>query len=127
MYFHSEASRSFPSSVRAPQTTRPAAGIARRQLTPNGLSWPFSASVSGTLRAGTPTEARFEAGGRFPDPALGVGSGHDPGDRAAGGEFLELIIVQRIRLEQRREIKRGVIGRREAVLESGRASPSALP
>ena len=37
---------------------------------PNGLSWPNSASVSGTLKAGTPTQPRFQPGGRFPDAAL---------------------------------------------------------
>ena len=40
MYFHSDARRSSPSKVRAPQTTRPAAGMARRQLMPSGFSSP---------------------------------------------------------------------------------------
>ena len=37
MYFHCEASTSEPSRVRAPHTTWPMLGKARRQLTPSGL------------------------------------------------------------------------------------------
>ncbi len=68
MYFHSDARRSSPLSVREPQTTRPAAGIARRQLIPSGFSSPFSASVRGTLSSGTPIRVASKPAGAFHTP-----------------------------------------------------------
>ena len=59
--------------VRLPQTTRPAAGNARRQLTPSGFSSPFSRSVSLTLSSRHAVQCGVEAGRRLPDAALGVG------------------------------------------------------
>ena len=53
-----------------PRPRGPAPGTARRQLTPSGLSWPFSPSVSGTVSAGTPSSGRLEPGRRLPDAAL---------------------------------------------------------
>ena len=65
-----------PPSVRAPQTTRPAAGKVRRQLMPSGLSWPFSSSVSVHAQGGArPTESASVPAGCFPDAAIGVGPG----------------------------------------------------
>ena len=89
---------------------------------PNGLSWPLSASVSGTLNAGTPNRRASDPGGSFPDAAIRIGAGHDSGDRAARGETLELVVMQRIGLEQAREIERGVVGRGETVLEGRKCS-----
>ncbi len=46
MYFQSDACSSAPARVRAPHTTGPAvSGKDRRQLTPCGVSSPFSRSV----------------------------------------------------------------------------------
>ena len=69
-YLYSSASWSAPRSVRAPQTTRPAAGKARRQLMPSGFNSPFSSSVSATLSAGTPTRVAPRPAGAFHTPRL---------------------------------------------------------
>ena len=66
MYFHSEASRSLPCKVREPHITRPAAGMALRQLIPSGFSSPFSGSVKGTLNCGTCTGGQV-CGGSGPN------------------------------------------------------------
>ena len=68
MYFHSDASASAPSSVRAPQTTLPITGNVRRQLTPRGLSWPFSPSVSVTASPAAPAIVASSPAGAFQTP-----------------------------------------------------------
>src|SRR6184192_2043278 len=68
MYFHSEASRSSPCNVRAPQMIRPLAGMERKQLMPNGFSSPFSASFRFTLSSGTPTKVASKPAGAFQTP-----------------------------------------------------------
>ena len=76
-------------SVRAPQTTWPDAGNVRRQLTPSGLSRPFSASVSvHRASSGTPTSVASRPAGAFQTPRVGVGARDHAGDRAARGEGL---------------------------------------
>ena len=61
-YFHSLASWSAPSSVRAPHETLPNTGKVRRQLMPSGLSAPFSASVSSAVRLAPRSAASVPAG-----------------------------------------------------------------
>ena len=62
------ASRSSPTRVRAPQTTRPDAGNERRQLMPSGFNSPFSGSVSTTTRSGTPDRLASRPAGAFQTP-----------------------------------------------------------
>src|SRR5207248_9728848 len=59
---------SAPCRVRAPQTTGPTLGMARRQLTPRGLSTPFSRSVSGTLNSDTPAMVALKPAAAFHTP-----------------------------------------------------------
>ncbi len=54
--------------MRAPHTTRPNCGNDRRQLTPSGLSWPFSLSVSATVRPATPVRVASSPAGAFQTP-----------------------------------------------------------
>ena len=83
-YFHSLACWSAPSRVRAPQTTVPKIGKVRRQLTPSGLSPPFSRSVSRDGEAARRAGSASVPAGAFQTPRVGVGAGVDPGQRAAG-------------------------------------------
>ena len=59
-----------------------AAGIVRRQLSPSGLSSPFSGSVIGTQARYT-HQRRVYARRRFPHTSLGVGAGQYSGHRTA--------------------------------------------
>ena len=68
MYFHSDASASCPWRVRVPHTTGPTTGLVIRQLMPSGLSCPFSASVSGTLRSAAPEIVAAKPAGAFHTP-----------------------------------------------------------
>src|SRR5579885_899234 len=67
-YFQSELRMSAPCNVRAPQTTGPTPGMRRRQLTPRGLSTPFSGSVSGTLNSDTPAIVALKPAEAFQTP-----------------------------------------------------------
>ena len=68
MYFHSDASWSAPTSVRAPQTTVPKTGNVRRQLSPSGFSAPFSASVSVYASPREPRTTASVPAGAFQTP-----------------------------------------------------------
>ncbi len=83
-------------NVRAPQTTRPAAGIVRRQLMPSGFSSPFSSSVSGTLSCGTPTSVASRPAGAFQTPRLVSVRAMMPATAPHGTKLVHLVISQRI-------------------------------
>ena len=84
MYFHWMPARRRPQGPRAPDTG-PMTGKLRRQLTPSGLSSPFSV-VGHQHRRGRPAGQRGAGPrGRLPDAARAVGAGPDPGHGAAGG------------------------------------------
>ena len=53
-------------------------------------------------------QRRVDAGGRLPDAALRVGARHDAGDASARNERVELALPVRIRLDDAREVERGV-------------------
>src|SRR6266545_634634 len=87
MYFHSDARRSLPCSVRDPHTTRPAAGRVRRQLTPSGFSCPISLSVNGTLNPGAPTIVTSWPAGDFQTPRFVSVRAKTPAIAPEGAKF----------------------------------------
>ncbi len=100
-YFHSEASRSAPARVRAPQTTWPAPGEARRQLTPSGLSRPISRSVSGIASAATPPSVASSPAGAFHTPRVASVRAITPAIAPDGRERPDLAVAQRVGLADR--------------------------
>ena len=81
-YFHSRRQRVGAARACArPRRRCPTTGKVRRQLTPSGLSTPFSPSVSFDLQLLDAGEPGVEPGRRLPDAARGVGARHHAGDR----------------------------------------------
>ena len=83
MYLNSDEAVSSPLSVRAPQTTMPAPGNARRTLTPFGLSRPETLSSVRLRQAADADDPGLAPGGRLPDPARCVDARHHARDGAA--------------------------------------------
>ena len=86
----------------------PKTGNVRRQLSPSGLSAPFSASVRAYTSPWTPVSGRFGPGRRLPHAARHIDARIQSSHGAAGRKDPHLELVQRIAQLETREIRRAV-------------------
>ena len=95
--------------ARAPDDRAVRPGRLRRQLTPSGLSAPFSASVSGTLSAEHADKVASSPAGAFHTPRLASVRAMTPATAPHGRERLDLAVAQRVGCSEPREEQRRVL------------------